>query len=520
MTAGTEDTIRAHWRCFVACGIIVLSPFQYGVDFGLIGGLQAMPGFLQVYGYRAPETAIGWNLSTTRQQLISSLMTLGAFISSSCAGFAAIKLGRKHCLWAAAVLCCVSNVIMMATTHIGALYAGRFLIGLANGYFMTFSQLYIQESSPAKYRGLFLSVFQFCTSFGTLIGTIVDWATAKRPDKSAYLIPLGIIYAVPVFLSIAIIFIPESPRWLVLQGRIDDGRKSLKWLRPSSVDVEHELTEIRAAIEKERELGSDVGVWDMISNPIDRRRTALAVCAVTLQAASGSMFIIAYKTYFFGMAKVPNAFGMTCVLSAIGLLAIIINSCIVVRYGRRRVLLLNGLVICGVLQLIIAITYDKNPGTKVTGQVLVALSSLYMMSYNGMIATYAWLSGGEIPSQRLRSYTFGFAAAIGFLGAWLTTFTAPYFINPSSLNWGPRYGYIWFPSCVVAALWVYFFLPEVKGRTLEEIDEMFEAKLPARKFRTYKCVGIAAAAAKPKASMEAELSEIEKATAEATVKEA
>lgn len=92
-------------------------------------------------------------------------MTLGAFISSAGAGFAAIKLGRRHCLWAACLLCCVSNIIMMATTHIGALYAGRFLIGLANGYFMTFSQLYIQESSPAKYRGLFLSVFQFCTSF-------------------------------------------------------------------------------------------------------------------------------------------------------------------------------------------------------------------------------------------------------------------------------------------------------------------------------------------------------------------
>jgi hypothetical protein len=89
-----------------------------------------------------------------------------------------------------------------------------------------------------------------------------------------------------------------------------------------------------------------------------------------------------------------------------------------------------------------------------------------------MIAPYSWLVGGEVPSQRLRSYTFGFAAAIGFLGAWLVTFTAPYFINPSSLNWGPRYGYIWFPSCVVAAAWVYFILPEVKGRTLEEIDQM------------------------------------------------
>lgn len=100
-----------------------------------------------------------------RQQLISSLMTLGAFVSSGTAGFVAAKLGRRLCLWLACLLCVVSNVIMMATTDIGALYAGRLLIGLANGYFMTFSQLYIQESSPAKYRGLFLSVFQFCTSF-------------------------------------------------------------------------------------------------------------------------------------------------------------------------------------------------------------------------------------------------------------------------------------------------------------------------------------------------------------------
>lgn len=90
----------------------------------------------------------------------------------------------------------------------------------------------------------------------------------------------------------------------------------------------------------------------------------------------------------------------------------------------------------------------------------------------GMIATYAWVAGGEIPSQRLRSYTFGLATAVGFLGAWITTFTAPYFINPQSLNWGPRYGYIWFPSCVVSAAWVYCFLPETHGRSLEEIDEM------------------------------------------------
>jgi hypothetical protein len=56
--------------------------------------------------------------------------------------------------------------------------------------------------------------------------------------------------------------------------------------------------------------------------------------------------------------------------------------------------------------------------------------------------------------------------------AWLTQYTAPYFINPSALDWGPRYGFIWFPSACIAALWVFLFLPEVKGRKLEEIDEM------------------------------------------------
>ncbi|PKS12581.1 hypothetical protein jhhlp_000789 [Lomentospora prolificans] len=507
MATASGESWKDHWKVFVACGIMILSPFQYGVDFGLIGGLQAMVPFLKVYGYEDPSTAIGWNIQTVRQQLIASLMTLGAFISSGTAGVVAAKFGRRHCLWAACLLCCVSNIIMMATTSIGALYAGRFLIGLANGYFMTFSQLYIQESSPAKYRGLFLTAFQFFTSVGTLIGSIVDWATAKRPDKSAYLIPLGIIYVVPCFLVIAMFFIPESPRWLILQGRYEEGVKALVWLRPAGGDAEGEAREIRAAIDKEKETASGVGIWDMFRDPVDRRRTILAVCSVTLQAASGSMFIIAYKAYFFTMARVSDPFAMSNVLSTIGIIAILMNSLIVVRFGRRRVLLMTGLIGCCILQLIIAIVYHKEPGTTTTGKVIVALSCLYMMSYNGMIAPYAWLAGGEIPSQRLRSYTFGLAAAVGFLGAWVTTFTAPYFINPSALNWGPRYGFIWAPSCIIAAVWVFFFLPELKGRTLEEIDEMFYARLPARKFRSHVCVGAGPSAEREKKSIEVETEE-------------
>lgn len=174
-----------------------------------------MPGFLKIYGYQDPHSPSGWNLSTTRQQLISSLMILGAVIASSLSGPIAWKLGRKPCLWIACVLCWAANIIMMVDTSIGGLYAGRFMIGHANGLFMSFSQLYLQEVTPAKFRGMALAAFSLWTAAGQLVGTIVDNYTAKLEGRESYLIALGLIYIAPVFIAVGLLFVPESPRWLM-----------------------------------------------------------------------------------------------------------------------------------------------------------------------------------------------------------------------------------------------------------------------------------------------------------------
>ncbi|KUI57776.1 putative glucose transporter rco-3 [Cytospora mali] len=490
--------IKDHWKCLAACTLVSMCPFQYGLDFGLIGGLQAMIGFLQIFGYRA-ATPLGWNISTERQQLISSLMTLGAFLSSSAAGPIASVMGRKTSIWTASVLCCVSNVIMMTSTNIGALYVGRLVIGLANGMFMTFSQLYIQESVPPRYRGLMISSFQVWTSVGTLVGTIVDNFTAKIMNRNSYLIPLSLIYIIPVLMFIGLFFVPESPRWLLEHGHEEKALKSLLWHRPYvQADVVEELKDMQEALEGERRDRKNAAIKDMWTNPVDRRRTILSICAITVQGASGAMYMIAYGTYFFEMANIGNSFENSCILVAVGVVAILINSAVVTHIGRRRVFLIIGLLICGLSQLLTAVVYTVQPATESTGRAIVGLAVIYIMGYNGMVATYAWISGGELPSQRLRSYTFGLATAIAFFAAWLATFTAPYFINPESLNWGPKYGYIWTPSCWISAAWVYLFLPEVKDRSLEEIDEMFEARLPARKFRKHVCVGRAGREAEKK----------------------
>jgi MFS transporter, SP family, sugar:H+ symporter len=156
----------------------------------------------------------------------------------------------------------------------------------------TFGQIYIQEVIPARYRGASIAAFNVFTSVGTLIGTVVDNFTSKIEGRNCYIIPLTLIFIVPTIISIGLFFIPETPRYLVEKGKVDEARKSLIWLRPHGFNVDAELLEIQTAAAEERETKKATGWLDLFRDPIDRRRTLLSVGAVTTQAASGAFFMI------------------------------------------------------------------------------------------------------------------------------------------------------------------------------------------------------------------------------------
>lgn len=143
-----------------------------------------------------------------------------------------------------------------------------------------------------------ISSFQVWTSVGTLVGTIVDNFTSKILTRESYLIPLGIIFVVPLFMSIGLIFIPESPRWLLEHGHREKALKSLLWHRPyGQRGAEEELRDIQEALESETQLKQSAGVKDLFANPVDRRRTVLAILGITLQGASGAMYMIGTLPY-------------------------------------------------------------------------------------------------------------------------------------------------------------------------------------------------------------------------------
>lgn len=121
--------------------------------------------------------------------------------------------------------------------------------------------------------------------------------------RKSYLIPLGVIFIVPFLMSVGLFFIPESPRWLVLVGKNEQAEKSLLWMRPNPANVHIEVVEMKAAIDAEKAVNASASFMDIWRNPVDRRRTLLSIAAVSTQAASGAMFVIAYGTYFFQVSR-------------------------------------------------------------------------------------------------------------------------------------------------------------------------------------------------------------------------
>ncbi|RDW72534.1 uncharacterized protein DSM5745_07706 [Aspergillus mulundensis] len=507
-----------------------MANLQYGLDLAAVGALQAMPGFLKVFGYPDPAAEGGYAIDSTVQQLITSLLTLGSFVSSLVAGAFSSYLGRKQALWLACIVNAVACGIQIGAPSAGVLYVGRLLLGFANGFLVTFSNIYTAEASPAHMRGVMVALFAYWVNIGSIIGAAVDNKTKERIDKLSYRIPLACLYIVPAFLFVALFFVPESPRWLLVRGRETDARKALEQLRGKSYAalraessstsenknnseiaptfLEMEWAEMVQGVEEEKRERGSVAALDMFQGAsfpfrlllpvgssadlhlpgVDLRRTLLCYSMIACQTASGVWFLIGYQTYFFTVTGITKPFEYSIMNTWFGFLGCNIGIYAIRSLVGRRAILIIGAVGCGLCQLASAIAGSIDPNSLSTGRVLVAFTALFMFFYNGCVGAASYPVATELVSSRLRAWTVGTATSLGYLLAWLTNFCTPYFINPEHLDWGAKYGYIWAGSNLASVIFFYFSIPEMKGRSLEELDEIFAARVPARKFRGYQCL--------------------------------
>lgn len=316
------------------------------------------------------------------------------------------------------------------------------MLGIGNGFLVTFSNIYTAEASPAHLRAVMVALFSEWVNIGSIIGATVTNATQTRLDKASYQIPIGILFVVPVVLGVGLWFVPESPRYLVHRGQLVEARAALATLRSgtglSPEALELEWVEMVKGIEEEQKLATTVGPWDQFRGP-ERRRTLLCYGVILSQVGSGSWFIISYSTYFLVIAglSTPAAFRYSIMNTCLGLVGVNVGIFLMRHVCGRRTILWLGATFQGFCMLGLAIGAGSvNPIGSATGNnCVVAFLALYQFCYNAFVGVASYPVSTELVSTRLRSWTVGSAISIGYFFAWLTGFCSPYFINPEYLNW-------------------------------------------------------------------------------------
>lgn len=218
--------------------------------------------------------------------------------------------------------------------------------------------------------------------------------------------------------------------------------------------------------------------------------------------------MIPYIIYLMAISGVPptDVFHYFLINTCISLVVCNLGMYLMRHVCGRRTLLLMGSASNAAWLLGLAVSSSVETSFKTSQTLLITFTSLFMIGYSFLTAVVTRPVATEVVSTRLRAYSFGTTLAISSVVLWLISFCTPYFINPENMHWvssiswphipviryltdnfsqGGKYGYIFAASNVICFIWYYFFIPETKGRSLEEIDELFEKKVATKDFKTF-----------------------------------
>ncbi|KAJ6026498.1 uncharacterized protein N7446_004904 [Penicillium canescens] len=472
--------------------------FEYGYQQGVLGQSLVMTRFTENFPtVVASSTATGW---------LTSVLQLGGIVGSLSAGILGEIYSRKYTMFFA---CCW--VILGSYLYIGAtagnpslLYAGRFFTGLGVGLFSGVGPLYNAELAAPEMRGLLVSFYQFATILGIMIPFWVGYGsnniggTGATQSDLAWRLP-SIIQGIPaVALACGIWFMPFSPRWLVKQGRDQEAQQTLAWMR--KVPVEHELVqveylEIKAeAVFEERAFAkaspklADSEKKSIFMNQIAQyancfrtmdnfKRVCTAWLVMFFQQWSGIDAIIYYASNVFvslGLTGGTIALLATGVTGVVFIISTVPGMLVIDKIGRKPMLLGGSVVMfCSmvIVGVIVAKFQDDWPGHVAAGWTAVALIWLYIAGFGATWGPVSWTLVSEIFPLSIRAK----GASIGAFSNWINNFAIAFFVPPmlQAWEWGT---YIFFAGFLLVGIaWVWFFLPETKGASLEEMDRVFKS---------------------------------------------
>lgn len=449
----------------IACAVFAsLNSVLLGYDVGVMSGAII---FIQE----------DLKLSEVQEEVLVGILSIISLLGSLAAGKTSDLLGRKWTIALAAVIFQSGGAIMALAPSFRVLMMGRLLAGVGIGFGVMIAPVYIAEISPSISRGSLTSFPEIFVNLGILFGYISNYAFSGLPAHISWRIMIGVGILPSVFIGFALFVIPESPRWLVMQNRLDEARCVLLKTNDSEREAEERLAEIQvAAGTNNAEKYETKAVWREFLNPTPAVKWMLIVgCGIQcFQQITGIDATVYYSPTILKAAGIKNNTELLAATVGVGFTKtafILIAIFLIDRVGRKPLLYISTIgMTFSLLSLSLALTFLGNGRIGIAVAFLSVCANVAFFSVG--IGPVCWVLSSEIFPLRLRAQ----ASALGAVGSRVSSgvVTMSFLTVTRAITVGGTF-FVFAVISAISVAFVYTCVPETKGKSLEEIEMIFES---------------------------------------------
>lgn len=421
--------------------------------------------------------------------VLAGILNLCALVGSLIAGRVSDYIGRRYTIVLAASIFLIGSVLMGYGPTYAILLMGRCIAGIGVGFALMIAPVYTAEISPPSSRGFLTSLPDIAISFGILLGYVSNYFFAKLDLRLGWRLMLGVAAIPSLGLAFGIRYMPESPRWLAMQGRLGEAKKVLFKISNSEEDAESRFRDIKTVAGVDENCDEDVvklpkaaqgkSVWKellLAPSPSVRRILLAAIGLHFFDHATGIEAVVLYSPRIFKKAGVVNKNKLLLATVGVGLtktLFIFVATFLLDKVGRRMLLLVGTIgMVVALLVLGSSLTVAEHSKEKLMWALVLSICAVYtFVAFFSMgMGPIAWVYLSEIFPLRVRALGVGIGVGVNRVmnAAVSMSFISIY----KAITIGGAF-FMFAGFGVLSLVFIYFFLPETKGKSLEEIEMLF-----------------------------------------------
>ncbi len=452
IAALSDSHLRGTRFVYVAALFAALGGLLFGYDTGVISG--ALIFIKREFG-----------LTTTDEEIVVSGVLLGATLGAIVGGKAADLFGRRRVLLVTAAIFGIGALASAVAPSPTVLIVSRVVLGLAIGLASTNVPVYLSEVAPPHARGWVVSLFQLAVTIGIVVAYLTDYAFAS---VEGWRWMLGLAVAPALVFGTGMFFLPETPRWLIRGGQHDVAHRVLVRIRELA-DVDIEIEEIKASLAQQTEGGH----WTDLLRRQARPALIIGLGLAVFQQITGINTVIYYAPKILQAAGFNSASGAILATVGVGIVNVgmtIIAMFLVDRAGRRPLLLVG---IAGMIVTLSVLSLGfRYPSGQLAWIAVICLMG-YVASFAISLGPIFWLLIAEIYPLKIRGLAEGTAATFNWASNLIVSLTFLTLVE----KLGASSTFLLYAFASVASwLFAYYFVPETKGRTLEQIEAFWRAR--------------------------------------------